>query len=158
MATDTIIFDVGSPSTMGCQIDSSKDLRLLYDADTVEEAVWQFRMPANYASAPVAKVQYAMASAVAGTVEFEVYMMAVSDGDAQDLDADSYDSANSGSATVPGTAGYLDEISVALANADSVAAGDYCRLKVGRDADDAVNDTATGDAEVRNLALEYTTA
>ncbi len=157
MATGTVMFDVGSPSLMTTQIDLSKDLRLLFDANTAEYAIWQFRMPVNYASGLVAKLQYAMASATSGTVDFEVSLMALSDGDSADLDTDSFDTANSGSATVPGTAGYPDELSIAMANADSVAAGDYCRLKVQRDATDGTNDTATGDVEMRNVVLEYTT-
>lgn len=158
MATGTVMLDVGSPSTMTAQIDQSKDLRLLFDAAAVENAVWQFRMPANYASGPVAKIQYAMASATSGKVDFEVSVMAVTDADAQDLDADSYDAVNAVNDTVPGTAGYLDELSVALANADSVAAGDYVRIKLERDADDGTDDTAAGDCEVRNFVLEYAAA
>ena len=158
MATGTIMLPVGSPSEMTTQIDQAKDLRLLFDAGTVEHAVWQFRMPANYASALVAKIQYTMASATTGKVDFEVSVMAVTDAEAQDLDADSYDSVNAANATVPGTAGYLDEISITLTNADSVAVGDYVRIKLERDADDGTDDTAAGDCEVRNFVVEYTTS
>jgi hypothetical protein len=89
-------------------------------------------------------------------VEFEASVMAVSDGDSQDLDTESYDTVNTGTATVPGTAGYLDVISVTLTNADSLAAGDLVRIKLSRDADDGTNDTATGDLEFHGARLEYT--
>lgn len=160
MATGTVILPV-----LGCSFDatnppgidySSGRPKLLFDDTTPEIAYWVFRMPSNYASAPVAKIQYSMASATADDVEFEVSVMAVTDADSQDMDSDSYDTANSGSATVPGTAGYLDEISIALSNADSVAAGDYVAIRLARDADDATNDDATGDAEVWAFSLEYT--
>ena len=131
--------------------------KLLFDADTSEFCYWQFRMPQNYASALTAKIQYSMASGVANEVEFQVNVMAVSDADAQDLDAESYDADNVGSATVPGTAGYMDEISITLTNADSLAAGDLVRIRLTTDADDAVNDDATGDREVWAVSLEYTT-
>ncbi len=132
--------------------------QILFDDTTPETCYWTFRMPDNYGSSPVAKVQYKMASATTGTVEYEVSVMAVSDGDAASVDTDSYDTTNSGSATVPGTAGYLDEISISLANVDSVAAGDFVAVKLSRDADDGANDTATGDAEVIAVSIEYTSA
>jgi hypothetical protein len=162
MATGTIILPVlgaslDSANPPGLAFSQSRP-KLLFDDTTPQLAYWVFRMPANYASGLVAKIQYSMASAVANEVDFEVSVMAVTDADAQDLDSDSYDTANSGSATVPGTAGYLDEISVTLSNADSVAAGDWVALRLARDADDATNDDATGDAEVWNVSLEYTTS
>ena len=83
-------------------------LQLCFDASTEEWCTWQFRMPADYASAPVAKVQYKMASATTGGVTWDVRVSATSDGDSQDVDAQDFGSANTGSATVPGTAGYLD--------------------------------------------------
>jgi len=129
----------------------------LFD-DTTEEAIlFSFVVPTNYASSPVLKLFYKMASATSGTVEFEARVMCVSDGDAQDVDADAFDTANSGSATVPATAGYIDEISITLTNADGMAAGDFCVIELRRDADDATNDTATGDAEVVGARFEYTT-
>jgi len=157
-AKSEIKLPVGSPSEMTAQIDQDKDLRLLFDDTTVEHAVWQFRMPDDYGGNLVAKIQYTMASATSDKVDFEVSVMAVSGGDAQDLDANSYDTANAANATVPGTAGYLGELTITLTNDDDVAAGDYVRIKLERDADDATDDTATGDCEVRNVVLEYEVA
>lgn len=160
MATGTILLPI-----LGCSFDATNPPgvdyaqsrpKLLFDDTTPESVIWVFRMPQDYASGLTAKIQYSMASATSNNVEFEVSVMAVSDGDSQDLDADSFDTVNSGSATVPGTAGYLDEISITLTNADSVAAGDWVAIKLARDADDGTNDTATGDAEVWTFSLEYT--
>lgn len=145
-------------ATLSCDVDSSKDTRFLFDDSSVEQMVFVGRLPANFASALVAKIQYAMASANSGKVDKEVSVMAVTDGDAQDLDADSYDTPNAGNETVPGTAGHMSEISIALTNADGAAAGDYLRIKLERDADDATDDTATGDCELRNFVVEYTTS
>jgi len=160
MATGTIILPILAASLDASNppgLDYSQNRpKLLFDDTTPEIAYWVFRMPSNYSSALTAKIQYSMASATANEVEFEVSVMAVSDGDSQDLDSDSYDTANSGSATVPGTAGYLDEISISLSSNDSVAAGDWCAVKLARDADDGTNDDATGDAEVWAVSLEYT--
>jgi hypothetical protein len=57
---------------------------------------------------------------------------------------------------VPGTAEHIDQISLALSNADSMAAGDYCALKFRRDADNG-SDTATGDLKVWAAEMRYTT-
>lgn len=160
MATGTIIlplpgkFDDTNPPGI---IYTNNAPKVLFDASTSETMYWTFRMPANYASAPLLKLQYAMASATSGAVEFECSIMAVSDGDTSNIDTDSYDTVNTQTATVPGTAGYLDELSITLNNDDSLAANDYVRIKLTRDADDATNDTAAGDCEVLAVTMEYTT-
>lgn len=129
-----------------------------FDATTREQMTWSFLMPVDYGSAPVLKVQYKMASATSGNVVIEGRLAAVSDGDSTDVDAKAFGSANTSSATaVPGTAGYMDEISLTLTNADSVAAGDFVVAYLARDAANA-SDTATGDMEVVSVALTYTTA
>ncbi len=100
-------------------------------------------------------ITYAMASATSGTVGFQAQLEAITDGDTVDTDATtSFDSVNnSASTTVPGTAGYIDQISITMTNADSIAAADYFRLSINRDADgSAITDSATGDAYV--LAVE----
>lgn len=133
-------------------------LQLAFDTTTEEMCFWQFRMPSDYGSALTAKIQYKMASATSGGVAFDVSLMAVTPGDSQDVDADAFATVNGGSdATVPGTAGYLDAVSITLTNEDSVAAGDFVVVRLARDVADAA-DTASGDCEVVMLALEYTTA
>lgn len=130
--------------------------QLAFDASTEEQCMWSFRMPADYLSAPVLKVHYKMASATSGNVIIESRVAAVSDGDAQDVDAKGFGTANTSSATaVPGTAGHLDEISLTLTNADSVAAGDFVVLYLNRDAANG-SDTATGDMEIVAATLQYT--
>ena len=72
------------------------------------------------------KVQYKMASATSNGVVIEGRLAAVSDPDATDVDAKAFAAANTaGTSTVPGTAGHMNEISLTLTNADSVAAGDF---------------------------------
>lgn len=129
---------------------------VLFDDSTAEGVYWVFRLPTDYSSTPVLKLQYTMASATSGTVEFEVSVWAVSDG--EDGDTESYDTANTGSETVPGTAGLTSEISISLSNNDSMAAADLVHIKVFRDADDGTNDTASGDLELRAVSFQYTAA
>lgn len=128
---------------------------LAFDASAQETAYWTAIAPQGLTGTKTAVITYMMASATTGLIEFEVAVEAVSDGDATDLDAgNSFDTVNaSGQITVPGTAGYIDQVSVTLTNADSIAAGDYFRLSVSRDSDDATNDTASGDLYL--LSVEF---
>lgn len=142
------------PSSGGCSRGVTQNRPYLaFDAAAQESSLSPaFQMPAAYTGSGTLKVDihYIMASATSGTVNFEVSVEAVTAADATDLDAgESFDSVNSGSATVPGTAGYLGVMTITLTNKDSVAAGDYVRLKVDRDGDDAgSDDSAAGDAYV----------
>lgn len=163
MANGTVILPVQSAKLSGSFIalparinGGSNSWSLLFSATQTESALFQFRMPENYTSTPVLKVQYTMASATSGSIDLEVEVMALSDGES-DPDVASFDSVNeiAGGTTVPGTAGILDEISITLTNADSVAANDFVLIRINRDHDD-VDDDATGDLEVRNITLEYT--
>ncbi len=142
--------------TSGARIDAGDgNWRLLFDTASTESGLWQFRMPSTYSSAPIAKLQYSMVSATSGKVDWEVDVQAVADGEA--VITASFDTTNevSGGTTVPGTAGLLDSISIALSNDDSVAAGELVYIRVNRDHDDA-DDTATGDAELVGLTIEWT--
>jgi hypothetical protein len=133
---------------------------LAYDASTDETAYWTDIAPQGLTGALTLVVTYAMASATSGAVGLQAQLEALTDGDAVDTDAaTSFDAVNnSASTTVPGTAGHIDQISITLTNADSLAAADYFRLSLNRDADgSAITDSATGDllllaAELRDAA------
>lgn len=128
-----------------------------FDASTVESIKTKaFVMPAAYTGSGTLKVDifYAMASATSGKVDFEVSVEAITPADTVDTDsAESFDAVNAANETVPGTAGYISKLTITLANKDSVAAGDMVRLRLERDADDATDDTATGDARVYTVRL-----
>jgi len=96
-----------------------------------------------------------MASATTDEVEFEGAIMCVSDGDSADVDTASFSTIAVASATVPGTAGYPDALSITLTD-DSCAAGDTYWVYLSTDSDDATNDDATADREVRDVSLSYT--
>lgn len=128
---------------------------LAYDASTEETAYWTFVAPQGLTGTLTAVIYYIMASATSGNVLIGVAIEATSPGDTNyDLDAAaSFDTTNlSAASAVPGTAGHSQAISVTLTNNDSMAAGDYVRLAVFRDADNA-GDTATGDLYL--LAVEF---
>jgi len=124
---------------------------LLYDASTDETAYWTIAAPQGLTGALTAVVSYITYNATSGTAVWDVRIEAVTDADATDLDATtSFGSANTGSGTVPGTNGYLDQISVSVTNDDGIAAGDYVRISVMRDVDPS--DTVSNDLAL--LAVE----
>lgn len=128
---------------------------LAFDAATDETAYWTDIAPQGLTGTLTLVITYGMASATSGTVGLQAQIEAVSDGDVTDLDATtSFDTVNnSASTTVPGTAGQIDQISITLTNADSLAAADYYRISVNRDANgSAITDSATGDLYL--LAIE----
>lgn len=173
MATGTIVLPAGaaapgdgSASNAGPAIQRVKSsasapslmfLQLAFDASAKEMCYWSFRMPADYASGPVLKVQYKMTSATSGGVAFTANIAAVTPGDSTDVDAKALAADNTATdATVPGTAGFLDEVSITLTNADSLAAGDLVIVRLAREVANAA-DTATGDCEVAGVSFEYVT-
>lgn len=133
---------------------------LAFDPSTDETAYWTLIAPEGLTGTMTLVITYMMASATSGAVGLQAAVEAVTDGDTTDLDAaSSFDTVNnSASTTVPGTAGHVDQISITLTNQDSVAAGDYLRISINRDADGtAITDSAAGDlyllaAELRDAA------
>jgi hypothetical protein len=129
---------------------------LAFDAATAETCYWTLIVPQGLATTMSLIVSYMMASATSGKVDFAAAVEAVSDGDATDLDSGtSFGSDNTIIApTVPGTAGYIDQLTITLTNDDSIAIGDYVRISLRRDAADATNDTATGDCYILAVELQ----
>ena len=119
---------------------------LAFDASTSETAYWTFVAPQGMTGTWTAVISYAMASATTGGVAFDVAIEALSSGDAVDTDAaTSFGTVNGGNDSgVPGTAGYMEQLSITLTNDDSIAAADLVRVSIARDVADAA-DTATGD-------------
>jgi len=127
--------------------------QLAYDAGTSETAYWTLIAPQGLTGTQTLVISYIMASATTGNVVWRSQIEAVTAADAVDLDATtSFDTANSATSAVAGTAGYLTQATITLTNADSMAAADYVRILIDRDAAN-VSDTATGDAYL--LAAEW---
>lgn len=128
-----------------------------FDDSEMQCVGYEFRLPEDYASTPVWIIQNTMEDATAGSVNYSVEFMAITPGDSADVDTASFDSANSiaGGTAVPGTTGYLQEISITVSNTDGWGDGDKVVARVCR----AVGgpDSATGDSEMRNVCtLKYT--
>lgn len=127
---------------------------LAFDATTQETCAWTVVAPQGLTGTITAVVSYSMASATTGGVAVEVGVEAITSGDATDLDAGtSYDTTNTATdAGVPGTAGYMEQISVTLTNDDAVAAADLLRIYLRR-APANGTDTATGDLLVHAVEI-----
>lgn len=125
---------------------------LAFDAATNETAYWTLVVPQGITGTMTVIISLMMASAITGDTDWDVAVEAISSGDAVDLDATtSFDVVNSTDNTVvPGTAGYMQQITVTLTNNDALAAADLIRISLTRD---AVSDTASGDAYV--LGAEF---
>ncbi len=126
--------------------------------DTAEEAIISgaFPWPTDYASGTVtARIAFYTASDNTNDVAFDVFVQAVtSNADTLNMgSATSWDTANSGTASVSGTtAGDLRHLDITLTNKDSVAAGDDVIIGVRRDTDSG-NDDIVGDVFVRWVRL-----
>jgi hypothetical protein len=130
---------------------------LAFDATTAEFALFSAVLPRNYTSGGITVyVHWAAATATTGTIGWTVEFERIGDG-VQDLDSDGFASAQTiTAATVPGTSGLVDITNVAIsdgANIDSVAVGEYFRIRIKRD---VANDTATGDAQLYAVELKET--
>ena len=125
-----------------------------YDADSDEGRQWTVRWPRGYGVSATLVGSYYMSSAnVDDEVELEAYLCALSDGDAS-ATAAAYDSANASTESVPDAAGTVDEFSITLTNADSVAAVDWVNILLLRNGD-AGTDTADGDFNLKSLAVNF---
>lgn len=165
MATGNVLLPVQAAKISGSFITTGATIsggdgpwKLLYDASATWNAIWQFRLPDNYASSPLLAFQFSMASATGGTIDLECDVMAVTPGDAADVDTGSFDTINeiAGGVTCPATAGHVTGGTITLTNFDSAAAGDLIFIRLHRDHDDA-DDTAVGNLELLGLSLVYTT-
>ena len=129
-----------------------------FDAAADEIAIFSSVMPQNYAGTTGVTVylHYAMSSAEANTVDWDVAFELIGDQDL-DIDGDGFAAVNSvDNTTVPGTTGLVDIVSVAFtdgADMDTVLVGDSFRLKVIRD---GTNDDAAGDAELYKVEIRET--
>ena len=142
------------PTSNPAAIDAGNNRwRLLFDASTAESATWEGVLRPYNGGTLNAKLFYTMVSATTDEVNWLVSIDCISDGDSSDVDTESFGAADSLTATVPGTAGYLDVLTDSSLAGDSCAQDDMIIVKVTTDATDATNDDATGDREFRKVII-----
>ena len=143
------------PATAFATLDTRNSIAVLdYDAATDENSVFVGIMPeaASLGSGLIVRLHWMATTATSGNVRWGVQFERSN----TDLDSDSFDTAVEATAAANGTSGILTTTAITVTTIDGITAGDVFRLKVFRNADDATNDTMTGDAEL--VAVEIRSA
>lgn len=129
---------------------------LAFDASTEETC--HFTFPAlSYGSGNLTiRIGWYADTATTGGVVFGCSLAAITpDTDSQDVETKAYATETTGSDSHLGTTAHrLHEMTVTVSNLDSLAAGDWCKLRLARKVADA-SDTMTGDAQVVQVVIEY---
>lgn len=133
-----------------------RPLLVFDDTDEAAALTGEYEMPGQYAGGTLmATVHYFTASDNTNDIAWDVFVEAKTTGtDTLDMEtASSWDTANSGTASVGGTtAGDPLSLDITLANKDSVAAGDLVRFGLRRDTDSG-DDDIVGDVYVSTLEI-----
>lgn len=125
---------------------------LSFDDSTDEGRMWLFRPPQTFTTATLKILYYMSGANTSKNVGWVAQISAVSDTDTLFL-ANAFDSANTGTTACPDAAGTVDEASITMTNADSMAVGDWACIVIRRDT--TVASDATGDANLIMAELQY---
>ena len=139
------------PSSNFATLDTRNSIAVLdFDAATDESAIFSGVIPdyANLASGLKIRLAWMATTATSGNVRWGAQVMRCN----TDLDADSFDTATLVTSAANGTSGIVTVAEITATALDGLAVGDTFRIRIYRDADDATNDTMTGDAEL--IAVE----
>jgi hypothetical protein len=139
------------PASAFATLDTRNAIAVLdFDAATDEAAIFSGVIPdyANLASGLKVRLAWMASTATSGNVRWGVQLERCT----TDLDADSFDTATLVTSAAAATSGIPTIAEITATAIDSLAVGDTFRIKIYRDADDATNDTMTGDAEL--IAVE----
>lgn len=143
------------PITNFATLDTRNSVAVLdFDAATVESSVFVGIIPfgTNLSEGLKIRLMWTSTSADSGSVRWGVQLENLN----TDLDSDSFDTSAEVTSTANGTSGVVTTAEITITTIDSLVAGNLYRLKVYRKADDATNDTMTGDAEL--IAVEVRSA
>jgi hypothetical protein len=104
---------------------------------------------ANLTSGLQVRINWMATSATTGNCRWGVQFEDMN----TDADADSFDTATEAHSATNGTSGVPTVTILTCTTIDSLAAGDFFRIRVYRDSSDTVNDTMTGDAELISVEV-----
>lgn len=172
MTTGTIVLPIagailpdGSASNIAAQFSRVKSsaaapdihwVELQYDPTTEQSAYWAWRMPFDYSSSPVLKLQW-YANATTNAVVWGAMLAVLAASASSDTTTKALAAANTVTTNVLGTtAKRLTESSITLTNNDTLAAGSWVVLRIYRDATNG-SDTCTVVSSLVAASLEYTT-
>jgi hypothetical protein len=143
------------PATLFATLDTRNSIAVLdFDAATDESAIFSGVIPeaADLTSGLLVRLLWMATSATSGNCRWGVQVERAN----TDLDSDSYDTAAEAHSAANATSGIPTLTEITLTTIDGLTAGDTFRIKIFRNADDATNDTMTGDAEL--IAVEVRSA
>jgi hypothetical protein len=149
------------PSSNYATLDSRNTFTVLDFDDTTDESIYfSGFMPRNYGGGGITvTVGWAATTATTGTISLDVAFMSLSD-DADDIDTKSFAAANNANPTTASASGEIDYATITFTNGadmDSVAAGEYFRMQVTRDADGTTStDNMIGDMELVFVEIKET--
>ncbi len=146
------------PSSNFATLDVRNKVPVLdFDADADESVEFGLIMPRSYGSSGLTvTVGWMASSATTGDVTWDLAFMSVSD-DADDLDSKAFAAANTVTATTASASGEVKYSTITFtdgADMDSIAVGEYFRMKLTRDVSD--NDDMLGDAELVFIEIKET--
>lgn len=131
---------------------------LAYDAATDEAAFWKF-IATSYGSGNITLTIYWYAdTGTTGNVVWEAQIACITaNTDSQDVETDGLATLNFVQDTHLGTTGQrVHSAAITLSNLDSIAAGDYCTLRIARDANGtSATDDMAGDAILLLATVAY---
>lgn len=129
---------------------------LAFDASTEEAVYFLFRAVSYGSGNLTVRIRWYADSASSGGVVFGCSLAAITaNTDTQDIETKAFATETTGSDTHLGTTGQrLHEMTVTVSNLDSLAADDWCALKLARKTGNA-SDDMTGDALVVAADIEY---
>jgi hypothetical protein len=126
---------------------------LAFDAGTDEACYWTLVAPQGLAGALSVVIHMFGNAASTNSTYWDVAVEAITPGDGVDLDSTtSFDTINTGNVAMKATQGHQTSLSITLTNADSIAAGDYVRVSLSRDANHG-SDNFAADAYVTLVEL-----
>ena len=149
------------PSSNYATLDTRNGVAVLDFDDTTDESIdFGGFMPRNYAGGGITVlVGWAATSATTGTISLDVAFMSISD-DADDLDTKTFAAANNANPTTASATGEVDYVTITFtdgADMDSVAAGEYFRMRITRDANGTTStDNLSGDMELVFVEIKET--
>lgn len=131
-----------------------------YDDTTDESLEFAGFMPRHYAGGGITvTVGWMATTATTGTISLDVGFKSVTD-DADDLDTKAFAAVNNANPTTASATGEVDYVEIAFtdgADMDSVAAGEYFRMIVTRDANGTTStDDLSGDMELVFIEIRET--
>lgn len=155
LARFTAAKDNQPPATAFATLDTRNSIAVLdFDAAVDESAIFSGVIPenANLASGLQIRLAWMATSATSGNCRWGVQI----ERGTTDLNSDSFDTATEATGTANATSGIPTYTGITTTAIDGLTAGDTFRIKIYRNADDATNDTMTGDAEL--IAVEVRSA